>query len=191
MSKAQWLECTATMKVDLDEDALGNHFDEVVGYPDEEDEDAGTAPATLGQFAAMLCRVASDLSLQSNGMADGPDLAGQLMQFLRAHAPRLDLEFASEAEVVLAHGEEFFRPPVGWGRDQPVRCFMEVAIKSGSGQRGGRVTFELNTEVTPITAYNFYALCTGERGVGVVDRKPLNFRGSVFHRIIPGMWVPL
>lgn len=190
MTKAQWAECASAMTIDLDEDVLGNHYDEVIGYPDEDDEDAETGPASLGQFASMLCRVANDLTLQSNGMADGPDLAGQLMEFLREHAPRLGVAVAPEAEVALAHGDDFFRPPAGWGQGKPVRRFMDLAIAGGSSggeAAGGRVTFELNTDVTPITAYNFYALCTGERGLGVVDRKPLTFRGSVFHRIIADM----
>merc|ERR1719246_282025 len=43
---------------------------------------------------------------------------------------------------------------------------------------------ELRADVAPKTAENFRALCTGEKGIGK-SGKPLHFRGSAFHRVIP------
>merc|ERR1711920_150085 len=43
---------------------------------------------------------------------------------------------------------------------------------------------ELRADVAPKTAENFRALCTGEKGTGK-SGKPLHFKGSTFHRVIP------
>jgi peptidylprolyl isomerase len=49
----------------------------------------------------------------------------------------------------------------------------------------GKLKFELFGDKVPRTAENFRALCTGEKGTGK-SGKLLHFKGSVFHRIIPG-----
>merc|ERR1712010_139122 len=63
--------------------------------------------------------------------------------------------------------------------------FFDIAI---NGNAAGRVTFELFADVVPKTAENFRALCTGEKGKGQ-SGKPLHFKGSSFHRIIPDFMI--
>merc|ERR1719229_966726 len=52
------------------------------------------------------------------------------------------------------------------------------------GQSCGRIVMELRADVAPKTAENFRCLCTGEKGTGP-SGKPLHFKGSTFHRVIP------
>jgi peptidylprolyl isomerase len=61
------------------------------------------------------------------------------------------------------------------------KVFFDITI---GGEPAGRIVMELRADVTPKTAENFRALCTGEKGVGQAG-KPLHYKGSTFHRIIP------
>jgi peptidylprolyl isomerase len=61
---------------------------------------------------------------------------------------------------------------------------LEVRGVFKIGKNAGRVIFELYKNIVPLTAENFRALCTGQKGVGK-SGKILHYKGSVFHRIIP------
>jgi len=54
------------------------------------------------------------------------------------------------------------------------------------GNVAGRIEMTLRADVVPKTVENFRALCTGERGVDKATGKTLHYRGSSFHRVIPG-----
>ncbi|CAH9081146.1 unnamed protein product [Cuscuta europaea] len=61
--------------------------------------------------------------------------------------------------------------------------YFDVSFDGGQSQR---IVMELFSDIVPRTAENFRALCTGEKGVGVSTRKPLHYKGCIFHRIIKG-----
>ncbi|GKD11141.1 peptidyl-prolyl cis-trans isomerase CYP19-4 [Tanacetum coccineum] len=65
------------------------------------------------------------------------------------------------------------------------KVYFDVEI---AGKPAGRVVFGLFGNTVPKTAENFRALCTGEKGVGK-SGKPLHFKGSKFHRIIPSFMI--
>lgn len=62
------------------------------------------------------------------------------------------------------------------------KVFFDVTV---GGEPAGRIVMGLFGDVVPKTAENFRALCTGEKGVGKKG-KPLHYKGSIFHRVIPG-----
>lgn len=65
------------------------------------------------------------------------------------------------------------------------KVFFDVEIEGGEK---GRIVMGLFGETVPKTAENFRALCTGEKGVGK-SGKPLHYKGSTFHRIIPNFMI--
>ncbi len=65
--------------------------------------------------------------------------------------------------------------------ENPV-VFFDITI---GGSPKGRIEMELRADVVPKTAENFRCLCTGEKLIGR-SGKPLHFKGSSFHRVIPG-----
>ena len=76
--------------------------------------------------------------------------------------------------------------------DNP-HVYFDIEQKSSSSTEDGtsenvklgRVVMQLYRDITPKTAENFRALCTGEKGMCQSDNtKPLHFKNSIFHRVI-------
>lgn len=53
----------------------------------------------------------------------------------------------------------------------------------------GRIVMQVFMDITPKTAENFRALCTGENGISAVSGKPLHYKGCTFHRVIKDFMV--
>ncbi|QDZ20495.1 cyclophilin-type peptidyl-prolyl cis-trans isomerase domain [Chloropicon primus] len=62
------------------------------------------------------------------------------------------------------------------------KCYFDVKIGDEDAER---VVFGLYGNTVPKTAKNFACLCSGSEGTGK-SGKPLHYKDSVFHRIIPG-----
>jgi peptidyl-prolyl isomerase F (cyclophilin D) len=62
--------------------------------------------------------------------------------------------------------------------DDLTRTFFDITT---NGASFGRIVMELRSDVTPKTAENFRALCTGEKGFG--------YKGSPFHRVVPNSMI--
>ena len=62
------------------------------------------------------------------------------------------------------------------------KVYFDIEI---DGQPEGRIVFGMFGDTVPKTTKNFATLCDGSAGVGNAG-KPLHYKGSKFHRVIPG-----
>merc|ERR1719373_762872 len=65
------------------------------------------------------------------------------------------------------------------------KVYFDVTI---GGEDAGRIVIGLFGDDVPKTAANFLSLCKGDKGMGK-SGKPLHFKDSTFHRIIPNFMI--
>lgn len=66
------------------------------------------------------------------------------------------------------------------------RAWMEIAIGSSEPRR---LVFALYNDSAPKTAENFRQLCSGEHEGLTARGKPFHYKGSLLHRMIPGLMI--
>ena len=189
-----WKQCLESLKaaeVDFEEDTLRNHFFEVVGYPEDEEDETEVAKlkCSPGDFACVLVRIANSVAIQNSG-ADNSGLQAQFVRFLAT----VKIKLGGTLEQIFDLGpdkrkirdESFFLPPKSFIGSEKI---VYLTIGTGKEDVWGKVKIRLDTEVTPVTSYNFYSLCLGNRGNGELTGKPLTFANTCFHRIVEGSFV--
>jgi len=126
------------------------------------------APALDGEFEA---RVNTDGSFWQ---FEEPSVAGAarvLIVTLEKLQPRDDWEYMYDIEVSQVDAKV------------TQEAFFDISIDD---RYAGRIVFGLFGSDVPRTAANFAELCTGARGVSEISGAPLHYKGSAFHRCIPG-----
>lgn len=67
------------------------------------------------------------------------------------------------------------------------RVFFDIEI---DGKSVGKIVFGLFGKALPRTTENFRSLAACDKGLGQLSGKPLCYKGTTFHRVVPGACVP-
>lgn len=76
-------------------------------------------------------------------------------------------------------------PPVH-NLDTLPRAYLDVAVGDAAPER---LVFALYSDTVPRTAENFRQLCAGEHAGTTFRGRPFHYKGSVLHRMIPGLMI--
>eukprot|EP00440_Ansanella_granifera_P075355 gb/GFBE01081777.1/.p1 GENE.gb/GFBE01081777.1/~~gb/GFBE01081777.1/.p1 ORF type:complete len:457 (+),score=125.66 gb/GFBE01081777.1/:1-1371(+) len=66
------------------------------------------------------------------------------------------------------------------------KTFFDIEI---DGKEMGRIVFGLYGDICPRTVENFRCLCTGEKGTSEETGEQLHYKGTRFHRVLPGFCI--
>lgn len=185
-------------KCGIEESFIDSNFYECVRYPDDEDDETEilSIKASVGRFSTAIVRIANACAVQETGESD-KGLREQLIEWIMLYTPQLGVQIETLNAAlgpnglgICARDPKFFYPPDCFVGTTPL-VFLQVAIVLDNGdlKHIGCIDIELDGVSTPKTAYNFYCLCTGERGLGEVTGLPLCYRGTCFHRVVPEMCI--
>jgi len=75
----------------------------------------------------------------------------------------------------------FFKVKIDAGR--------ESGLESGLAELTGTLVFGLFGDIAPKASHNFASLARCDQGTGVLSGKPLCYKNSIFHHIIPGFMI--
>eukprot|EP00756_Hemistasia_phaeocysticola_P058658 Hpha_TRINITY_DN35309_c0_g1::TRINITY_DN35309_c0_g1_i1::g.85112::m.85112 len=82
-----------------------------------------------------------------------------------------------------SYHKNFGRPEDASTSDPFADAWLQVAA---GGSPVGTLRIALRDDIAPRACENFRALCSGDRGIGRIIRKPLHYKGSPIHRVVKG-----
>lgn len=114
-------------------------------------------------------------------------LIGGPEEFLQWAADSFHYEEYRPAPLLHTLTEESYKGCLN-AKNRAQHEFVFLDIQIGE-EAAGRLVIELFTDIVPKTCTNFKALITGEKGQSETSDYKLNYRNTLFHRIVRNGWI--